>query len=125
MPELMARLGSLPAEQRKAFGQAVNGLKARVGEALEGRKAELERGALSARLATEKADITLPVRLGPWPDGAIHPVTQVMHELTEIFGDMGFAVAARGRTSNRTIELHASSTSRPSTPPGRSTTRSS
>ena len=56
VPELMARLGALPAEQRKAFGQAVNGLKARVGEALEGRKAELERGALSARLATEKAD---------------------------------------------------------------------
>ena len=48
IPELMAKLGSLPADQRKAFGQAVNGLKTRVGEALEGRKAELERGALTA-----------------------------------------------------------------------------
>ena len=72
VPELMARLGTLPADQRKAFGQAVNGLKARVGEALEGRKAELERGALSARLATEKADITLPVRARP-AAGRAHP----------------------------------------------------
>src|SRR6185503_20590721 len=93
VPELMARLGTLPAEQRKAFGQAVNGLKARVGEALEGRKSDLERHALSARLATEKADITLPVRLGPLQDGRIHPVSQVWDEVAEIFGDMGFAVA--------------------------------
>src|SRR5262245_37774492 len=40
--ELMARLGSLPADQRKSFGQAVNTLKTRVGDALESRKAELE-----------------------------------------------------------------------------------
>ena len=92
-PRADGRLGTLPADQRKAFGQAVNGLKARVGEALEGRKAELERGALSARLATEKADITLPVRLGPLQDGRIHPVSQVFDEVAEIFGDMGFAIA--------------------------------
>jgi phenylalanyl-tRNA synthetase alpha chain len=91
--ELMAKLGSLPGDQRKAFGQAVNGLKARVGEALEGRKADLERGALTQRLAAEKADVTLPVRLGPLQDGRIHPVSQVFDEITEIFGDMGFAVA--------------------------------
>jgi phenylalanyl-tRNA synthetase alpha chain len=93
IPELMAKLGSLPGDQRKAFGQAVNGLKTRVGEALEGRKAELERSALSARLVTEKADITLPVRLGPSQDGRIHPVSQVFDEVAEIFGDMGFAIA--------------------------------
>jgi phenylalanyl-tRNA synthetase alpha chain len=93
IPELMARLGSLPADQRKAFGQAVNGLKTRVGDAVEGRKAELERGALTARLAAEKADVTLPVRTGPLEDGRIHPVSQVFDEVAEIFGDMGFAIA--------------------------------
>jgi phenylalanyl-tRNA synthetase alpha chain len=91
--ELMARLGSLPAEERKAFGQAVNTLKTRVGDALESRKAELERKALSTRLATERADVTLPVRLGPLQEGRIHPVSQVFDEVTEIFADMGFAVA--------------------------------
>src|SRR6185295_3194691 len=93
VPELMATLGTLPGDQRKAFGQAVNGLKMRVSEALDGRKAELERGALSARLASEKSDVTLPVRVGPLQDGRIHPVSQVFDEVVEIFADMGFAVA--------------------------------
>jgi phenylalanyl-tRNA synthetase alpha chain len=93
IPELMAKLGSLPADRRKAFGQAVNGLKDRVGEALDGRKAELERNALTARLAGETADVTLPVRAGPLQDGRIHPVSQVFDEVAEIFGDMGFAIA--------------------------------
>jgi phenylalanyl-tRNA synthetase alpha chain len=93
VPELMAKLGSLPADQRKAFGQAVNGLKTRVSEALEGRRAVLERSRLTARLATERADITLPVRPGPLQDGRIHPVSQVLDEVVEIFGDMGFSVA--------------------------------
>jgi phenylalanyl-tRNA synthetase alpha chain len=91
--ELMATLGKMPPEQRKAFGQAVNGVKDRVSAALESRKGALEGQALSARLATEKADITLPVRLGPLQDGRIHPVSQVWDEVAEIFGDMGFAVA--------------------------------
>jgi phenylalanyl-tRNA synthetase alpha chain len=93
VPELMAKLGSLPADQRKAFGQAVNGLKARVGEALEARKAQLERAALTARLAAETADVTLPVRAGPLAEGRIHPVSQVFDEVAEIFGDMGFSIA--------------------------------
>ena len=91
--ELMARLGSLPADQRKSFGQAVNGLKQRVGEALEERKAHFDRAALAARLATERADITLPVRAGPLQEGRIHPVSQVFDQVAEIFGDMGFAIA--------------------------------
>jgi len=93
VPELMAQLGSLPTDQRKTFGQAVNGLKLRVTEALEARKAHLERSQLAAQLAGEQADITLPVRLGPLEDGRIHPISQVGDEVTEIFADMGFSVA--------------------------------
>jgi phenylalanyl-tRNA synthetase alpha chain len=91
--ELMARLASLAPDQRKSFGQAVNGLKQRLSEALEGRKAELDRAQLSAKLASERADISLPVRAGPVQDGRIHPVSQVFDEVAEIFGDMGFAIA--------------------------------
>ncbi|HWB45856.1 MAG TPA: phenylalanine--tRNA ligase subunit alpha [Hyphomicrobiaceae bacterium] len=91
--DLMARLGSMPPEERRAFGQAVNGLKQRVGDAMEARKAELERRQLSQRLATETADVTLPVRPGPLQEGRIHPVSQVWDEVVEIFADMGFAVA--------------------------------
>jgi phenylalanyl-tRNA synthetase alpha chain len=90
---LLARLGALPADQRPAFGQALNTLKARVTAALEERKSGLQRGERSARLAEERADVTLPVRLGPLRDGRIHPVSQTWDEVVEIFADMGFAVA--------------------------------
>jgi phenylalanyl-tRNA synthetase alpha chain len=91
--ELMQTLGKLPPEERKAFGQSVNALKARVSEALEQRKGTLEEAALEQRLAKERADVTLPVRPGPEIEGRVHPVSQVMDELAEIFADMGFAIA--------------------------------
>jgi phenylalanyl-tRNA synthetase alpha chain len=91
--ELMSQLGKMAPEQRKAFGQSVNTLKGKVSDALDARKAALETAALEQRLATERADITLPVRLGPQGEGRIHPVSQVFDEVTEIFADMGFAVA--------------------------------
>jgi phenylalanyl-tRNA synthetase alpha chain len=91
--ELMSRLGKMPPEERRSFGAAVNQLKDRVTAALETRKSVLESEALAARLASEQADITLPVRPGPVADGRIHPISQVFDEIAEIFADMGFAIA--------------------------------
>ncbi len=90
---LMQKLGGMAPEERKSFGQTVNALKMRVNEALEARKAELEAVELERRLASETADVSLPVRLGPLADGRIHPLSQVFDEVNEIFADMGFAVA--------------------------------
>jgi phenylalanyl-tRNA synthetase alpha chain len=91
--QLMAQLGKMAPEERKAFGQAVNEIKARVTAALEERKAALEVAALEQRLANERADVTLPVRSGAIAEGRIHPVSQVFDECVEIFADLGFAVA--------------------------------
>jgi phenylalanyl-tRNA synthetase alpha chain len=91
--ELMKGLGQMVPEERKAFGQAVNGLKERVSDALNARKDALQAAELSARLSNEQEDITLTVRPGPIAEGRIHPVSQVMDEITEIFADMGFAIA--------------------------------
>ena len=91
--ELMKTLGGMSAEERQVMGPALNGLKARVTDALSARKAELEAAALSARLAAERLDVTLPVPVGPTGEGRIHPVSQVIDEITAIFGVMGFAVA--------------------------------
>ena len=91
--ELMATLGSLPLEERKSLGQTVNALKTRVSDALDARKSALESAALASRLATERADITLPVRSGPEAQGRIHPVSQVLDEVIEIFASLGFSVA--------------------------------
>jgi phenylalanyl-tRNA synthetase alpha chain len=90
---LMSRLGKMPPEERRAFGQAINAVKTKIADALEARKCELETAALNERLASERADVTLPVRLGPALEGRIHPLSQVMDEVVEIFADMGFSYA--------------------------------
>jgi phenylalanyl-tRNA synthetase alpha chain len=90
---LMQRLGAMPPEQRRDFGQAVNAVKTAVAEALEAKREELASAATAAKLAEERADVTLPVREGPLAEGRIHPVSQVTDEITEIFADMGFSIA--------------------------------
>jgi phenylalanyl-tRNA synthetase alpha chain len=91
--ELMKGLGAMAPEERKAFGQGVNGLKMRITEALTQARQTLQEAEMAARLGSEQADITLPPRAGPLSEGRIHPVSQVMDEITEIFADMGFAIA--------------------------------
>ena len=88
---MMRSLGQMGPEERQVMGPALNGLKDTIGAAISEKKAGLENAALDARLATERADVTLPVR--PEPRGKLHPVTQVMEELAVIFSDMGFTVA--------------------------------
>ena len=87
----MATLGRMEPEARKAAGAALNALKVEIEAALRARKLTLGDAALDERLRSEWLDVTLPAR--PRPQGTIHPVSQVMDELTAIFADMGFAVA--------------------------------
>jgi phenylalanyl-tRNA synthetase alpha chain len=90
---LLKTLGKLPPDERRGFGQSINALKDRVGEALDARKSVLADAALAKRLETEFADVTLPVAIGPQGEGRIHPLSQVWDEITAIFADLGFAVA--------------------------------
>lgn len=90
---LMQRLGSMPPEERRDFGQAVNAVKKAVADAIEAKRVELGRAETLAKLAHERADVTLPVHEGPQAKGRIHPVSQVTDEITEIFADMGFSIA--------------------------------
>ncbi|MEM6712075.1 MAG: phenylalanine--tRNA ligase subunit alpha [Pseudomonadota bacterium] len=91
--EQMKTLGKMSPDERQVMGPALNGLKTRLTDAIITRKTVLEDAALDARLATETLDVTLPVQSGPTSEGRIHPVSQVIDEITAIFGDMGFAVA--------------------------------
>jgi phenylalanyl-tRNA synthetase alpha chain len=90
---LLKTLGSLSPDERKVQGPAINGLKDRVTSAIAARKVELAEAALDQRLNSESVDVTLPVREPPAETGRVHPITQVIDELTAIFADMGFAVA--------------------------------
>lgn len=91
--EQMKTLGKMTPEERQVMGPALNGLKTRIGDAIAARKAVLVEAALEARLASEKVDVTLPLRAAPSDVGRIHPVSQVIDELTAIFADMGFSIA--------------------------------
>ena len=88
---LMATLGKMDPEERKAAGAHLNALKDEIDAALRARKTALADAALDERLKSEWLDVTLPGR--PRRQGTIHPVSQVMDELTAIFADMGFSVA--------------------------------
>ena len=91
--ELLKGLGAMTPDERKVMGPALNGLRDRVSEALTARRTTLKEAGLAARLASEAVDVTLPLRPSPIEQGRIHPVSQVIDEITAIFGDLGFAVA--------------------------------
>ena len=88
---LLKTMGGMSPEERQAQGPIINGLRETVTIALAAKKADLESAELNRRLATERIDMTLPAP--ETPRGTVHPVSQVMDELAEIFADMGFAVA--------------------------------
>ena len=90
---LLATLGKMAPDERKARGAEINAVKDKVVAAFEARRAMLRQAALEARLAAEIVDVTLPVRPSPLEIGRIHPITQVMDELSVIFADMGFSIA--------------------------------
>jgi phenylalanyl-tRNA synthetase alpha chain len=90
---LLKTLGGMSADERKVAGARINGLKDRVSEALAARRETLKAAALDQRLNTETVDVTLPVRESPAEIGRVHPISQVIDELTAIFADMGFSVA--------------------------------
>ena len=90
---LLKSLGTMTPDDRKEKGPLINVLRDSVTEALASRRAVLRDAALEIRLASESIDVTLPVRPSAAARGRIHPISQVIDELTVIFGDMGFAVA--------------------------------
>ena len=91
--ELLKTLGSMSPDERKTTGAAINALKDRVMEALGARKSILKDAAIEERLKRETVDVTLPVRPAAINSGRIHPISQVIDEITAIFGDLGFAIA--------------------------------
>ena len=86
----MKGLGGLDVDARKEAGARLNQIKRRLADAVDVRRAALERIELDRRLATERVDVTLPTR--PEAEGTIHPISQVLDELIAILADMGFRV---------------------------------
>ena len=84
-------LGTLPPDQRKMAGEAINRARDTIGSALTVRKVELDSAALDARLATETIDVTLPGRNAA--RGGVHPVSRTLERITDIFGRLGYELS--------------------------------
>jgi phenylalanyl-tRNA synthetase alpha chain len=88
---LLKSLGKMSSDERQVEGPRIHALREAVTHAITDRKAALEAAELDRRLASETLDMTLPI--APALRGSVHPVSQVMDELAEIFADLGFSVA--------------------------------
>ncbi|MET3827874.1 phenylalanyl-tRNA synthetase alpha chain [Sphingomonas sp. PvP055] len=88
---LLKTLGGMSPDERLVQGPRIQGVREAVTSAITARKAALDRAELDARLARETIDMTLPADAAP--QGSVHPVSQVLDEMAEIFADLGFAVA--------------------------------
>ena len=84
-------LGAMDADTRASEAPKIHALREAVTDAIADRKTALETAELDRKLATETLDLSLPA-----PEivsGTVHPISQVMDELAEIFADLGFSVA--------------------------------
>ena len=88
--ELLRSLGSLPAAERPRFGAAANKVKEELQARIDERTAAFEEGALAEESRAREIDLTEPGV--PFPLGHLHPITQVQHELEDIFSSMGFSI---------------------------------
>jgi phenylalanyl-tRNA synthetase alpha chain len=86
----LREVGKLPPEQIPAAGKAINSAKVSLTAALDARRATLEAERVSATLAQQAIDVTLPGR--GERAGQLHPVTRTLRRMTEILGHAGFDV---------------------------------
>ena len=91
LTERLKALGSLPADEKKIAGAAINQVKSRVESLVNEARARIGRADLEAKLAGESIDVTLPGRTAGV--GGLHPVTRALERIEALFATMGFSVA--------------------------------
>jgi phenylalanyl-tRNA synthetase alpha chain len=91
LTEILKGMGKLPAEERPKMGQLVNEVRDAIEKILESKKEELESLAIAQRLEEERIDVTLPGK--PVKIGNIHPLTQIIEQIEDIFIGLGFTIA--------------------------------
>ena len=85
------KLGLLDENERKVRASSLNNEKQKITEAINNKFKELENLEINQKLQKNKVDVTLPAR--ERPSGKIHPVSQVIDEISSIFSEIGFSVA--------------------------------
>tara|TARA_B100001778_G_scaffold146291_1_gene120397 strand:- start:557 stop:1624 length:1068 start_codon:yes stop_codon:yes gene_type:complete len=84
------KMGSLPSEDRKKVSLDLNSTKNELQNLIEKKIKDIEINEINLKLKNEKVDVTLPERT--FSKGKIHPVSQVIDEISSIFSEIGFNV---------------------------------
>ena len=92
IPSEMKLLGKLPIDQKKIKGQELNKLKNIIEDAVNEQKILIENNDLEKKLKHESVDITLPHN--EEVTGKIHPISQTIFSIIEIFGNLNYTVEA-------------------------------
>jgi len=87
----MQKIGTLPKEERPAFGQTVNQAKSHLAELLSQRESEIKEKVYESELKAQVIDLTMPGRKRE--SGSLHPLTKVWREIEDVFISLGFDVA--------------------------------
>jgi len=95
LTNILRGLANLPLEEKKAVGARANDVKSLLAEALQQKTEELKSESTQKSFRVDdtllaRGDITLPGR--PYPVGRLHPITQTLNEMCDIFISMGFQV---------------------------------
>jgi len=90
MKAALGKLGTIPKEQRAAFGQDANKVKVALETAYACAVSVAKEAALLASLNAAPLDVTIPGRRPT--QGRLHPATQILREIYQIYGELGFQV---------------------------------
>jgi len=91
LTQVLRSLASLPLEERKKTGARANEVKIALESGLVEKEKSLKETYMASFLGQKRVDITLPGR--PIPVGRLHPITQTLEEICNVFTRMGFQVA--------------------------------
>ncbi len=88
--DAMRQLGTLPGEERKAFGKRANEVKQALTAAFVAREHLVKQADLEAQMSAGSLDVTLPGK--PVSRGRLHPSSQNLRRISNVFAQMGFEV---------------------------------
>ena len=90
LTQILRSLGTLPLEERRRIGAQANEIKRALESSLSEKEKLLQEALLTSPLESQRLDVTLPGR--PLPTGRLHPTTQILNEICDVFKNMGFQV---------------------------------
>ena len=88
---VLKSIGTLPAEEKPAAGQAVNKVKVAVQALIDGKRVVLENAVLAEKLASDALDVSLPG--SGQHAGGLHPITLTIERISALFAQLGFVTA--------------------------------